>query len=221
MNQLAQQSTLKRVMKLIPNKIFDIFNNLFPMVFLFTIVISVIRITSLIYAKEKIIIYKELKTLVAIIYIFSLFYLVTTTDFEIYSNNFIPFKEMTRYHFSSKLFFRNVIGNIVLFVPFGYIVTDMITEKAKKCHFLIPTIITFLTSLIIELIQMNIGRSFDIDDILLNFVGGFIGYLIFIAIHALFKHIKNEKRLNFIKALLICVLIIGVCLGVYVLGVYY
>ncbi|MDE6142197.1 MAG: VanZ family protein [Bacilli bacterium] len=209
------------MMKLIPSKIFNIFNNLLPMVILFTVVISIIRITSLVYAKEKIIIYKELKTLVAIIYIFSLFYLVTTTDFESYSNNFIPFKEMTRYHFSSKLFFRNVIGNIVLFVPFGYLVTDMIIEKAKKCHFLIPISITFITSLIIEFIQMNIGRSFDVDDIILNFIGGIFGYVIFVIIHALFKHIKNEKKLNLIKALLICGLMLGVCLLFYVIGVYY
>ena len=191
------------------------------MVFLFTIVISIIRITSLIYAKEKIIIYKELKTLVAIIYIFSLFYLVTTTDFESYSNNFIPFKEMTRYHLSSKLFFRNVIGNIIIFMPFGYLVTDMIMEKAHKCHFLIPTTITFITSLIIEIIQMNIGRSFDIDDIILNFVGGLLGYLIFVTIHAIFKHIKNENKLNLIKAILICGLILIVILLFYVIGVYY
>lgn len=191
------------------------------MVFLFTVVISIIRITSLVYAKEKIIIYKELKTLVAIIYIFSLFYLVTTTDFESYSNNFIPFKEMTRYHLSSKLFFRNVIGNIIIFMPFGYLVTDMITEKAHKCHFLIPLCITFITSLIIETIQMNIGRSFDIDDIILNFVGGTLGYIIFLTIHALFKHIKNENSLNLIKALLICGLILIVILLFYVIGVYY
>lgn len=206
---------------MIPNKIFNIFYNLFPMVLLFTIVISIIRITSLVYAKEKIVIYKELKTLVAIIYIFSLFYLVTTTDFESYSNNFIPFKEMTRYHLSSKLFFRNVIGNIILFVPFGYLVTDMITEKANKCHILIPVSITFITSLIIEIIQMNIGRSFDIDDIILNFIGGIIGYIIFITIHAIFKRIKDEKKLNLIKVILICSLILAVSVLFYVIGVYY
>lgn len=221
MSPLALLNTLKRVMKLIPNKIFNIFNNLMPMVVLFTIVISIVRITSLTYAKEKIVIYKELKTLVAIIYIFSLFYLVTTTDFESFSNNFIPFKEMTRYHLSSKLFFRNVIGNILLFVPFGYIVTDMIMEKAKKCHFLIPLIITCITSLIIEIIQMNIGRSFDVDDIILNFIGGIIGYLIFLIIHVIFKKIKNEKSLNLIKALLICSLIIIVSLLFYVIGVFF
>lgn len=208
-------------MKLIPNKVFDIFYNLMPMVLLFTVVISIIRLTSLIYAKEKIIIYKELKTLVSIIYIFSLFYLVTTTDFESFSNNFIPFKEMTRYHLSSKLFFRNVIGNILLFVPFGYLVTDMIIDKAKKCHVAIPLVITFITSLLIETIQMNIGRSFDIDDIILNFIGGIVGYVIFKIIHTLFGKVRNEKTLNIIKALLIGGLIVLVILLFYVLGVFY
>lgn len=208
-------------MKLIPNKLFDIFYNLMPMVLLFTIVISLIRLTSLVYAKEKIVIYKELKNLVIIIYIFSLFYLVTTTDFESYSNNFIPFREMTRYQLSSKLFFRNVIGNIILFIPFGYLVTDMIMEKAKKCHILIPLSITLFTSFIIEIIQMNIGRSFDIDDIILNFIGGIIGYIIFLFIHKLFEYIKNEKALNIVKALLILFLVILVIILFLGIGVFY
>lgn len=178
------------------------------MVILFTIVISIVRITSLIYAKEKIIIYKELKTLVAIIYIFSLFYLVTTTDFESYSNNFIPFKEMTRYHLSSKLFFRNVIGNIILFVPFGYLVTDMIIEKAHKCHFFIPITITFITSLLIEIIQMNIGRSFDIDDIILNILGAIIGWASFKLLHYICSKIPSSWPQNIIKAIFFAVIIL-------------
>ena len=46
--------------------------------------------------------------------------------------NLIPFREITRYTIGSKLFFYNVIGNIALFIPFGYFVSDKI--KAKKTH---------------------------------------------------------------------------------------
>ena len=106
---------------------------------------------------------------------FLLFGLVTSTDFESYSNNFIPFKEITRYSINSSLFYKNVIGNVLLFVPFGYFINNILQNK----RFYISIIITFITSLSIEFIQMNIDRSFDIDDIILNMIGGILGYLIY------------------------------------------
>ncbi len=169
------------------------------MVLLFSVVISIVRLTSLIYAKEKIILYKEMKSLVYILYIFALFYLVTTTDFESFSNNFIPFKEMTRYRLTSPLFYRNVIGNILLFLPFGYLVTDMITEKAKKCPILIVGIITLITSFTTEVIQMKIGRSFDIDDILLNVIGGIIGVIGYKIFHKMLRQIPESWPVHWIK----------------------
>ncbi len=198
---------------MIPDKVYAIFYNLLPMVLLFSVVISIIRITSLVYAKEKIILYKEMKSLVYIIYIFALFYLVTTTDFESFSNNFIPFKEMTRYRLTSPLFYRNVIGNILLFLPFGYLVTDMITEKAKKCPILIVGVITLITSFTTEVIQMKIGRSFDIDDLILNVIGGLLGVIGYKIFHRLLKCIPESWPINWIKFFIfiggICILFMG------------
>lgn len=171
------------------------------MIILFSVVMSSIRIISSIYSKEKLILYKELKNLIYIIYCFALFNLVTTTDFESFSNNFIPFKEIMRYRTTSVLFYRNVIGNIALFIPFGFMITDMVKEKAHKTNILITSLITFLTSLSIETIQMFIGRSFDIDDILLNLVGGMIGFIIYHITHLIYKHIPDEYKTNKIKLL--------------------
>lgn len=187
---------------MIPNKVYDIIINLLPMIILFSVVMVFIRLTLLIVAKQKIIIYKEIKNLLYIIYCFALFKLITTTDFESFSNNFIPFKEMTRYNFSSVLFFRNVIGNIILFIPFGYLITDMIYEKANKINILITAFLTFITSLTTEIIQMNIGRSFDIDDIILNFIGGVIGYIIFKLIHFIFDKLPKNWPANIIKCII-------------------
>ena len=106
---------------------------------------------------------------------FLLFELVTTTDFESYSNNFIPFREIMRYKYTSNLFYKNVLGNVLLFVPFGYFVNSIL--KNKKV--VVGIFITLITSLSIEIIQMNIGRSFDIDDIILNICGGILGYFIY------------------------------------------
>lgn len=193
---------------MIPNKVYDILVNLLPMIILFTITTVSIRVITAKYAKEKIIVYKEIKSLIYIIYIFALFFLVTTTDFESFSNNFIPFREMTRYEVTSVLFLRNVIGNIALFIPFGFLITDTVYEKAKKCNIFITTLIGFITSLTTELIQMNIGRSFDIDDIILNILGTILGWMIYHVLHFLSDKMPDTWPKNIIKAIFFASLIV-------------
>ena len=38
---------------------------------------------------------------------------------------------------------------------------------------------TLIVSIIIELIQLKIGRAFDVDDIILNIAGGLLGYFLY------------------------------------------
>lgn len=193
---------------MIPAKVYNILIDLVPMILLFSTVMILIRIITALYSKEKIVLYKELKSLIYIIYCFALFKLVTTTDFESYSNNFTPFKEIMRYDTTSPLFYRNVIGNIVLFVPFSYLITDMIKERASKCNILITLLITLLTSLTIEIIQMFIGRSFDVDDILLNFIGGILGFIIYHIAHKIYSYVPDKYKTNAMKLLSFILLII-------------
>ena len=160
---------------MIPNEVNIVLKDIWPMLLLFIIVLFTIRIIDVILNKKEWIFYKDLMYLIFILYMFLLFELVTTTDFESYSNNFIPFKEIMRYKYTSNLFYKNVLGNVLLFIPFGYFVNNML--KNKKVF--ISIIVTLITSLSIEIIQMNIGRSFDIDDIILNVCGRIIGYLIY------------------------------------------
>ena len=160
---------------MIPNEVNIVLRDIWPMLLLFIIVVFTVRIIDIIINNKKIVIYKDLRMLIFILYMFLLFELVTSTDFESFSNNYIPFKEITRYSLTSKLFYKNVIGNVVLFIPFGYFVNALLKNK----RLLINLVITFITSLSIELIQSYIGRSFDIDDILLNMVGGFVGYIMY------------------------------------------
>lgn len=193
---------------MIPMKVYDIIINLLPMIILFSIVMILIRVITFIYAKEKIILYKELKNLLYVVYCFALFKLVTTTDFESFSNNFTPFKEIMRYETTSILFYRNVLGNIVLFLPFGYLITDMIIEKVGKCNIVITSVITLLTSLTIEIIQMFIGRSFDIDDIILNFLGGIAGFIIYKISHKIFSWFPEKYKTNNFKLLAFILMIL-------------
>ncbi len=197
---------------MIPNEINIVLKEIWPMILLFIVVLATIKIADTIINKKKFIFYKELYMLVIILYMFLLFELVTSTDFESYSNNFVPFKEILRYNFTSSLFYKNVLGNVLLFVPFGYFVSSIL--KTKKIY--ITTLITFITSISIEIIQMNIGRSFDIDDIMLNLCGGILGYLIYKLIKKLELIIPDFLKKEWIYNLLWIILLIGVfCLFKY------
>ena len=195
---------------MIPKAAIDTVINLWPMIVLITVVLISIRLVYLKTNHKKIYFYKEIMNLFFLIYILLLFELVTTTDMQSYGNNFIPLKEMFRYNLNSKLFYRNVVGNIVLFIPFGYFISYYC--NAKKGRY----------SIIIETIQMNIGRSFDIDDIILNVIGGFIGYLFYIIFNKLFSKaslkLKNDLLLNVI-CLIIIIILCMIILNLYGVGI--
>lgn len=84
----------------------------------------------------------------------------------------------------------NLLGNIVGFVPFGVFLPIL----NKRCRsFLYMTLMTFEFSLIVEVVQLvfKVG-SFDVDDLLLNTIGGIGGYLVF-AIMDKIRRCKYEK----------------------------
>ena len=70
----------------------------------------------------------------------------------------------------------NILGNVVLFIPVGYIF-PMILKRYRSIKTM--AVLSIAISLFIEFIQFFVGRSCDIDDLILNFVGGIIGYTIF------------------------------------------
>ena len=147
-----------------------------PMLLISVVVVVSLRITYLIKNRKHFTLYQELLALSFIIYILCLFQIVTFQDTVSWSsNNFIPFREIFRYHIGSRLFLKNVLGNVLLFMPFGFFSSYYL--KFKKPWVILG--LTLVTSFSIEVIQMSIGRVFDVDDILLNIVGGYFGYLIY------------------------------------------
>ena len=197
---------------MIPQKAINIVVDLWPMIILISVVLITLRFAYLLVNHKKILIYKELISLSFVIYIILLFELVTTSDFESFNNNFIPFKEIFRYSLSSKLFYRNVVGNIVLFIPFGYFTSYYIKINRK---WYIALLITFITSLTIEIIQMGIGRSFDVDDIILNIFGGILGYLIYIYSEKIFKRCSDKYKSNLLLNFICIIIIIVLCVIIF------
>lgn len=177
-----------------------------PMLAIFLIILVSVRIAYLIIHKEKFYFHKECFKLFFICYILLLFQLVTSSDISAFGGiNYIPFTEIFRYKIGSKLFVLNVAGNIILFIPFGYFITNYL--KTNK-HFPI-FLLTLITSLGIELVQLYIGRSFDVDDIILNCIGGIIGFAINKVMHKVDDHLPKFLHSDIFYNIL-CVIIIVV-----------
>ena len=185
------------------NTALNAMNDTWPMLVIFVVIISTIRITYLNIHREKFVFYKEFLNLLFIIYVLMLYELLTNVETNVNSGyNLVPFTEITRYKFGSNAFMYNVIGNILLFVPFGYFVSGYI-KASKVSHILAVSIISSLT---VEVVQLQIGRSFDIDDILLNVTGAIVGFLLYIGLCAIKKHLPKFLQRDFVYNV-VCILL--------------
>ena len=92
--------------------------------------------------------------------------------------NLIPFATIRSYIKYSGIFHAllNILGNVVLFIPIGFIFPLILIRYRDLKRI---AVLSISISLFIEFIQFFVGRSCDIDDLILNFVGGIIGYTIF------------------------------------------
>ena len=186
--------------------IMSLFPDVWPIIIIITVIACSLRITYLIKNNQKFCFYKELFMLLFILYVMCLFEIVTIQDQNYGLSNFVPFKEIFRYKIGSRLFIRNIIGNILLFLPYGYFASDYLkTKKVRTICFL-----TMIVSITIELVQLNIGRTFDIDDVILNTCGGVLGF----GLYHLLEKIKTKlpkvfKTDGFINLIVILILILG------------
>ncbi len=181
-----------------------------PMLVIFLIVMVAVRIAYLNSNHKKILLYEEVLNFGFLIYALLLFHLLTTTESVHSGLNLVPFTEILRYKFGSPMFFYNVVGNILIFIPFGYFVSRYI--KAQKITPIF--IITFITSLTVELVQLQIGRAFDIDDIILNVTGSLAGFLIYIGLKAIVNHLPSMFRKEWFYNL-VCIILL-VIIGIYI-----
>ena len=84
-------------------------------------------------------------------------------------------------------FIYNVIGNIVLFIPFGFFMYIKFEKNKTKA-----LLTVFIMTLGVEFIQGFIPYRFcDIDDIILNTFGGYLGIIIY---NILFLKFNNKLK---------------------------
>ena len=104
--------------------------------------------------------------------------------------NFTLFKTVKMYiDYSYKLnSFENLVGNVVVFVPFGFLLPYV---QEKSGHFMVLMLNAFLFVLGIEIFQLfSAFGAFDVDDILLNCAGAAIGW----CCYAWWEKIRKKKE---------------------------
>lgn len=106
--------------------------------------------------------------------------------------NLIPFAviaktadELARGNLSALLI--NVIGNIAVFVPLGFFFSLLWKPSAKTV-----LLAGFLTSLFMEVSQLFLPRHTDVDDLILNTLGAFLGLLLCRAVCKLFPRLQEK-----------------------------
>ena len=95
-------------------------------------------------------------------------------------SNFIPFKTIYPYLLGHKgliIAGINIIGNIILLVPLGF----LMPLAMKKHHWTKMILLAMGSGLLIEILQMlfHVG-IFDVDDVILNGLGFLLGYGMFL-----------------------------------------
>ena len=129
---------------------------------------------------------RPLAVLLFISYLLLLFYLLffsenygRTMDSG-YRYNLEPFKEIKRFWSNRDSLgwnsvITNLAGNIVAFAPFGFFL-PMLCKIGRNVFGCV--VVTAFFSLCVETVQLftRVG-AFDVDDIILNAVGGLVGFL--------------------------------------------
>lgn len=115
-----------------------------------------------------------------------------------YRYNLTLFQEIGRYYSygmrtgSWRLFWWNVVGNVCVFVPFGAFLPALFA----KCKRLFSVLLfTLELSFVVEIVQLvtKIG-SFDVDDLLLNTLGGILGYFVYKIMAAKNANKRKKKK---------------------------
>ncbi|WP_169306679.1 VanZ family protein [Cohnella pontilimi] len=95
--------------------------------------------------------------------------------------NLIPFRTIDGYLYHSDLYnfdvwFQVFFGNLVLFLPFGFLAPLLSGWMRSFPRFFIVLLLVLLG---VELIQkFTFTGAFDVDDIILNSIGAIVGYIL-------------------------------------------
>ncbi|MDQ0256945.1 glycopeptide antibiotics resistance protein [Evansella vedderi] len=106
------------------------------------------------------------------------------------ATNFIPFSSILTYimnfeHYNFSIWFYNLFGNILAYIPLGYFIALLFPTFNQARQILLISLFP-ITAL--EIIQyISVMGVFDVDDVLLNMLGAWIGFLLYNSLAKIFK----------------------------------
>ena len=154
--------------------------------------------------KETKRIIRGLGTVLFILYVLALIYFLffseeygrAAMEERQYRYNLIPFVEIRRFWVYRKQLglmavVTNLFGNVIGFIPYGFIL-PVIAHKCRNGLFIVAS--GFSLSLLVETVQLiaKVG-CFDVDDLVLNTLGGILGYITFMICNTIRRR-YNAKR---------------------------
>ena len=133
--------------------------------------------------------FRVLEILLFVVYLAVLCYFLFIADRmgrtfseRVYHYNLMPLKEIGRFWTYRQTLgvwsvLMNLIGNVVAFIPFGLFLPRLFPACRR---FILTIVLAFEFSLCVEILQLvwKVG-SFDVDDLLLNTLGGIVGFLVY------------------------------------------
>ena len=147
---------------------------------------------------------RRLGKLLFVLYIAFLFWFLLFSDWYGRSG------EMREYHYNLELFreirrfwtyreqlglltFTNLIGNVLIFVPFGFFMP--MASRYWNRSFFLTVFYSFGISFFVEVFQLltKVG-SFDVVDLLLNTAGGLCGYILFALCNVIRRNYVEKRQ---------------------------
>ncbi len=165
--------------------------NMLPYILIFTPIYLVVRYI-IIKKSKKINWYHEIALFIFASFLVGLFSqtIIPIKNDRIHETNLIPFKIFYETYIeifknnNITYFIISFLGNIGMFIPIGFFILLLWNINSKKV-----IIIGFLISFFIEIVQLFLSRGTDIDDLILNTFGVFLGTLLY--------KLFNKKLLKF------------------------
>lgn len=119
------------------------------------------------------------------------------TVLQRYHYNLEFFKEIKRFikyrdRLGTESFVVNIIGNVLAFTPFGFLL-PLLSHKFRKYFY--TAFLCLFFSFCVESLQLFLKVGiFDVDDILMNTVGGILGIMAFIILKSISGAFHRKKK---------------------------
>lgn len=105
--------------------------------------------------------------------------------------NLVPFRTISSFfgtHRGLDAALVNIAGNIIMFMPWGL---GLVTLWKKNQSVIRILLLSAVFPFLIEMYQLFIGRSVDVDDFILNFIGGCMGAALYAGLKKWIPGIEN------------------------------